>query len=199
MSSDTVNGKAVRPFRFILSGCSGGGKSTMIEELAARGLPTYEEPGRKIVRKQIAVGGHALPWVDAEAFAEHAIHRSIEYYDEASQTDGPVFYDRSLIDAMAFLEHVRGLSISDTEMLLRYRYANPVFLVPPWREIYAKDDERQGEFEDAVAEYERLLRFYPCHGYRVVIVPKLPIPERIEFLLNEVAESMRVARNSDAD
>ena len=33
----------------ILSGCSGGGKSTLLAELARRGFATVEEPGRRIV------------------------------------------------------------------------------------------------------------------------------------------------------
>jgi predicted ATPase len=33
----------------VISGCSGGGKSTLLAELARRGYRTVEEPGRRIV------------------------------------------------------------------------------------------------------------------------------------------------------
>jgi len=32
--------------RIVLSGCSGGGKSTLLMELARLGFQTFEEPGR---------------------------------------------------------------------------------------------------------------------------------------------------------
>jgi predicted ATPase len=60
--------------RFVwLSGCSGGGKSTLLEELRARGHPVVEEPGRRIVKQELDRGGNALPWIDAAAFARRTI------------------------------------------------------------------------------------------------------------------------------
>jgi predicted ATPase len=38
--------------RFIvLSGCSGGGKSTLLAALQRRGFAVFEEPGRQIVKE----------------------------------------------------------------------------------------------------------------------------------------------------
>jgi predicted ATPase len=51
--------------RFVLiSGCSGGGKSTLLAELSARGYPVVKEPGRRIIAGEFASGGSALPWGD---------------------------------------------------------------------------------------------------------------------------------------
>ena len=40
----------------ILSGCSGGGKSTLLDALAERGFAVVPEPGRRIVAKELALG-----------------------------------------------------------------------------------------------------------------------------------------------
>ena len=53
----------------VISGCSSGGKSTLIAELGKRGHAAVEEPGRRIVKEELASGGSALPWVDRIAFA----------------------------------------------------------------------------------------------------------------------------------
>ncbi len=45
----------------VLSGCSGGGKSSLLAELGRRGFATYEEPGRQVVKEQLLIGGDALP------------------------------------------------------------------------------------------------------------------------------------------
>src|SRR6516165_9149624 len=47
----------------VISGCSSGGKSTLLAELGRRGHATVEEPGRRIVRQELAGDGSALPWV----------------------------------------------------------------------------------------------------------------------------------------
>ena len=57
----------------VLSGCSGGGKSTLLAELRRRGHATVDEPGRRIVKDESADGGTALPWIDLAAFARRAI------------------------------------------------------------------------------------------------------------------------------
>jgi predicted ATPase len=44
----------------VISGCSGGGKSTLIAEFGRRGYAIVEEPGRRIVKEELANGGSAL-------------------------------------------------------------------------------------------------------------------------------------------
>jgi predicted ATPase len=57
----------------VISGCSGGGKSTLLAELGRRGYAAVEEPGRRIVREEMEGEGSALPWVDTAAFLRRAI------------------------------------------------------------------------------------------------------------------------------
>ena len=46
----------------IISGCSGGGKSTLLsEKLVRRGYFVVLEPGRQIVKEQHAIDGEGLP------------------------------------------------------------------------------------------------------------------------------------------
>jgi predicted ATPase len=52
------------------------------------------------------------------------------------------------------------------------------------------DPERRHSLEAAVAEYRRLLDVYPSLGYEVTILPKVSVPERADFVLNTLAESL---------
>ena len=61
----------------VISGCSGGGKSTLLSELGRRGYGTVEEPGRRIVREEMLGEGSALPWTDATAFARRSEERRV--------------------------------------------------------------------------------------------------------------------------
>ena len=168
----------------ILSGCSGGGKSTLLAELARRGFATVEEPGRRIVIEETRNGGTALPWIDLEAFARRAIAMALEDRQKAPP-EGPVFFDRGLIDAASALRHINGDAFIET-LGVAHRYNRLVFLTPPWPEIYRGDSERKHGFDAAVAEYERLLRDYDELGYDISVLPKSGIEERADFILTRI-------------
>jgi len=166
----------------VISGCSGGGKSTLLAELQARGRAVAAEPGRRIVQAEQARGGRALPWIDLAAFARRAMETALEDRREASRGEGWVFFDRALVDAACALEQATGEPATDA-LKSRHRYHRRVFLAPPWPEIYVADPERRHGLDAAVAEYERLARAYPALGYETILLPKTTPAERADFVL----------------
>ena len=169
----------------ILSGCSGGGKSALLSALADLGHVTIDEPGRRVVEAEQASGGSALPWQDMRAFLTRVMELARADHDAARAHTGPVFFDRSLIDALTAWHHLTG-SAELAPLAEQYRYARTVFLTPPWPEIYETDSGRQHGLDEARAEYDRLLTAYPAHGYDTVLLPKVPVAERVSFLLGQI-------------
>lgn len=166
----------------VISGCSGGGKSTLLMELAKRGHAVVDEPGRRIVREELIGDGSSLPWVDGAAFARRAIKLALADRAGASRFGGWVFFDRGLIDAAAALQHLTGEPALAT-LKQAHRYHKRVFITPPWREIYVNDPERRHGFDDAVLEHHRLMEVYPCLDYEVVVLPKAEPTERADFVM----------------
>lgn len=177
------------PPRYVISGCSGSGKSTLLEELSRRGYAVVREPGRRIVREELASGGTALPWEDSEAFVDRLV---VAYLEDLSRTDdagAPTFFDRSLVDiASHWLRTAQPLPEPLSHVLAERRYASPVFLSPPWPELFETDAERRHSFAEAEAEYPALRDAYPHFGYETVILPKGAVPERADFVLSRIAE-----------
>ncbi len=169
----------------IISGCSGGGKSTLIDKLAKWGLPVVPEPGRRIIAEEGSTGGSSLPWVNLEAFAARAIALSLADRDKMRNVSGWVFFDRGLVDATAALDHAAGTS-NLTSLQDQHRYHRQVFLTPPWPEIYRQDDARQHGFDEAVEEYGRLLIAYRTLGYDPVILPKTGVDHRASYILERL-------------
>ncbi|MBO9099235.1 MULTISPECIES: AAA family ATPase [unclassified Rhizobium] len=173
-------------YRVVLSGCSGGGKSTLLAELKRLGHSVIEEPGRKIVAEERQGEGKALPWVDLAAFARRALVMARSDWNTASQLEGWVFFDRGLVDAATALAYA-----TDENTLLPlidgWRYHHQVFLTPPWQEIFQTDADRRHAFDDAVREYERLLIAYSRLGYEVVVLPRLSVTERVRFVLETLS------------
>jgi predicted ATPase len=175
---------AARDRLVVISGCSGGGKSMLLDALAARGFRTFAEPGRQIVKEQTAIGGDALPYVNDRAFGELCISRTINGMIEAAGAQDYVFFDRALIDPIAYFDHA-GLDVPAhwTRAAERFRFNAKVFLVPPWPEIFANDEERKHSFDEALAQYKTLPLTYERFGYAPVIVPKAPVADRADFIL----------------
>ncbi|MFT3804003.1 MAG: AAA family ATPase [Burkholderiaceae bacterium] len=168
----------------IISGCSGGGKSTLLAELHRRGYAVVEEPGRRIVREQTRTGGQALPWLDTVNFLRRTIDLALEDLADAPRSNSRwVFFDRGLIDAAAALQELTGDPVLNT-LARAHRYHPHVFLAPPWPEIYVRDEERRHDIDAALDEFERLQRTYPALGYSVSLLPKVGVAQRADFVLD---------------
>jgi predicted ATPase len=179
-----VKGENALQNRFVLiTGCSGGGKSALLAELQGRGHHVVEEPGRRIVRRELETGGHAVPWIDGLAFTERVIATALADRQTAKTFSGWVFFDRGLIDAASALELLSGKAVLK-EINALHPYHRRVFLAPPWPEIFVSDAERRHGFAAALAEYERLERQLRELGYEVLILPKLSVAARADFVLN---------------
>lgn len=166
----------------LISGCSGGGKSTLLSALQERGYPGIQEPGRRIVQEQLRKGGTALPWLDMKAFLEEAVKTAQADYLNASRDDHWIFFDRGLLDAAAALQELSGEPVLEP-LSSTCPYHPLVFLTPPWPEIYTADPERRHGMQAALHEYERLERIYPLLGYKVCVLPKTTVENRADFVL----------------
>lgn len=168
---------------YVLSGCSGGGKSTLLAELARRGHATFPEPGREIVREEMAAGGSGLPWEDLGRFLWLTLERALAYRAEAEGYPGPVFFDRASLDALAAMRR-EGIAVPEalTAQAAGLPYAEPVFLAPPWPELFAPDAERRHSLDAALAEYADLERAWPAEGYRTLLLPRTGPAARADFV-----------------
>jgi predicted ATPase len=175
----------------VLSGCSSGGKSTLLSELEHRGYTVVHEVGREIVKEQLSVDSGITPWQKPKEFCELLISRSIEVYRTAKKLPAAkahvIFFDRSFLEGVAYYQSQKMDDSHKYDRIVdELRFDPTIFMVPPWAELFCHDKERQHSFEDAVAEYERLLEFYPRHGYSILEIPKASIKERVEWLLKQV-------------
>ena len=167
----------------VVFGCSGGGKSALLAEMARRGYQVNPEPGRQIVKEQTFIGGDGLPWANVPRFVELCVARATYFYNAALPSDKAALFDRSIVDAISYLAR-QGFPTPPylRNALQRYRYARVVFLTPPLGGAVQERPRAQHAFSDAVAEYEDLLESYPASGYEVEVILKAGVCERADFL-----------------
>ena len=168
---------------YVISGGPGAGKTTLLAALRQAGFAGVEEASRSLIQEQVALGSEVVPWRDLGGFAELARARMVAQYTAASQHAGPVFFDRGLPDLLAYLE-VAGQPVpaATRAAVAAHRYQAPVFLAPPWPEIYVNDAERWQTFAEAEALYHALRRTYQALGYPILDLPKTSVAARVAFV-----------------
>jgi predicted ATPase len=172
----------------VLSGCSGAGKSSLLDGLALRGYRVFPEPGRQVIREQAYIGGDATPGRDVLKFLDLTISRTMHHMITAASTQDRVFFDRSIVD------QINGFGLLKLEVpehlgkaVELFRYHHRVFILPPWPEIFRNDAERTHSFDEAVASYTALLKTYERLGYELVFVPRMGVGERVDFVLRTLS------------
>jgi predicted ATPase len=172
---------------YIFTGGPGSGKTSVIEALRAQGYACVAEVGRQIIQEQTAIGGNALHTADAVKYRDLMLSRSIYTYNQVQERDAPVFFDRGIPELVGYGDLIGA----ETPAYIRkaadlFRYNKRVFIMPPWAEIYAQDDERKQDFAEAVETWRVAAEIYPQLGYELVEVPKLSISGRVDFVLASI-------------
>lgn len=173
----------------VLTGGPGSGKTTLIEALARRGFATTEEAGRRIIRDQVSISGAALPWADRALYAELMLSWEMRSHALAAKATGPVFFDRGVPDVAGYLKLCSLPVPAHVDKAAQtVRYADTVFLLPPWPEIFDQDTERKQSFEEAERTWAAMRQTYARYGYNCVEVPRGTVADRIAFLMETLSE-----------
>lgn len=170
---------------YVLTGGPGAGKTTVLKKLQQAGFIVMPEAGRAVIRQQMMVGGHALPWKNPLAFAEAMFQLDMRHYEKAEIQQYPVFFDRGLPDLIGYLQ-LSGKDIPQhiEDAARTHRYNTTVFLAPFWPEIYITDDERHQSAHEAEKTAAIMEKTYRALGYTIEFLPELPVKERVSFIKN---------------
>ena len=173
------------PIRVVITGGPGSGKSTIINHLKVRGYPVFEEISRDIIRQNLESGSDILPWKNLKDFSRQVFYGRSKQYTEAAE--GVNFYDRSVIDVLSYLP-LEGF-LPDAE-LVDWVHQNPyypiVFITPPWKKIYIRDQERREDWKTACRIFELLRKTYKDFGYTLVSLPLCTPERRVDFILENL-------------
>jgi predicted ATPase len=168
--------------RIILTGAPGTGKSTVVQALEAQGFSVMKEVSREYWDETGYGTGGSDPWRNLIAFSRAIWKLRAEQHKSADWLSGSVFYDRSLLDILAYMD--AGDKVIPEDMNpSRFPYHSDVFIFPPWEEIYQMDEGRWEPFETCHAIHESLKRTYEAEGYSLIEVPPGTVEERVAFML----------------
>ena len=171
--------------RFVFAGGPGAGKTTVLDALQQRGYTCIADTARRIIRTRLAAGLSPRP-APAE-FAQAILDVEVENF-ELSSSEGPMLFDRGIVDVLPALAREKVITASQVdEYLDHYPYNSTVFMFPPWEAIYTTDSERDQTFEEAASVYQSSSNWYARCGYDLLEVPPSSIAERVLFVEQALA------------
>lgn len=175
----------------VISGCSTGGKSTLITELSKMGYAVVHEAATKIVEEQLAINGEITPWKNPFAFCELLIARSIDDFQRAkAMADAStriIFFDRSFLEGVRYYKTFKSMDVNRYDSFIdELRYFDTVYVAPPWEEIYCQNVTRKHPFKKSIDDFKRFVSFYPECGYQIIELPKVDVRDRAEFILSSI-------------
>jgi len=171
---------------YIITGGPGAGKTSLLENLALQGYTYIPETARQIIKERLSKGLSPRP--DPARFAQQIFDQDLKNFISNSRLSDLLFFDRSFMDSACMLfESDKDSYDKIRNSHLTNRYNNKVFITPPWKEIYLNDTERDQSFDESIAVYERLEKWYKEHDYHVIVLPKDTIENRTNFILREIS------------
>jgi len=175
--------------RIIITGGPSAGKTTLLLALQARGYTIVGDSARTIIHDRLQRGLSPRP--NAPEFTHETLRMDIENFVHHTATPGHVFFDRSVLDSLCSLHHITPLNERELNTWLStYQYFPKVFLLPPWKEIYVNDAERDHTFEHAEWVNSITQEWYRrLDRYQLIEVPKVSVDERCTFVLQALANS----------
>ena len=171
--------------RCVLTGPPGAGKTSVIEELAKRGMKIIPEPARTLIENYKKNSPELLPNISIEnrKLFQNAIE-AMTYKDYRENNVG--FFDRSMIDEIGYRNRYNIEINQELDSAAKNNRYDHVFIFPFWEEIFINDDIRLENAEEAKIVGDFLHSAYNNYGYSPIIVPKMDILSRVEFIINNI-------------
>jgi predicted ATPase len=175
----------------VISGCSGGGKSTLINELSKMGYVVVHEAATEILNQQLKENGQTTPWQNPAGFCKLLIEKSVEDFHRAKAMtdvyDNTIFFDRSYLEGIRYYKKLNTIDLNKYDFFINdLRYFDTVYLTPPWEEIYCQNETRKYSFIKSVDDFKKVVSFYPKCGYQTTELPKVNARARAQFILSSI-------------
>lgn len=170
--------------RFLITGGLGVGKTSVLSLLQPR-YETVAEPARELIDEHRNATGEATLDHRPELFLELLLSRSIQHHQAAASSAVKVF-DRGVPDCIAYAMAFEVEIGPALEAAHLFRYEDPVFVAPPWEEIYSNDDMRRATFAQAEAFGKYVVEAYDRLGYRMIELPRTSVEDRTAFIVDHI-------------
>ena len=164
--------------KIIISGPPSSGKSTIITELKKRKFKCFLEINPNEIKNNKIKN-------DKYLLSEFLFNHRKKEHDK--KTISTSFYDRSMIDVIAYLNYWKiTYPIDWNRIIKKSNYTKKIFYTPVWKDIYKKTNTRLESYEESKIIDHFLKKTYLDFKYTLIKVPKVNINERVNFIIENI-------------
>lgn len=171
----------------VIIGGPGSGKTSIINELLAKGYCCYPEISREVILQAKAEGIDQLFLEDPILFSQKLLKGRIKQFINAKENEhNIVFIDRGIPDIVAYMEYIGDDYLAEFHEACKENIYSKIFVLPPWEEIYVSDNERYESYKQAQEIHNHLVETYQYYGYNLIEVPKETVENRVLHILEKL-------------
>ena len=173
--------------KIVIIGGPSSGKTSLLEVLENLGYICKKEVSREIIIEAKKRGVNQIFLEDPLWFSEKLIDQRIVQFQEANKVfENHIFFDRGIPDVVSYLDYIKcNYPKRFITECYNYKY-DEVFILPPWKEIYIRDNERYETFSQAIEINNFLVKWYTKFGYVLKEIPKCSVENRIDFIFENI-------------
>ncbi len=190
--------------KYVLTGGTSVGKTTIIDMLAKLEHPTFPEFSRIIINRELKKDDGILPWTKPalfqEMYAREQVREELDIEKYLHGVQGKaglqvgkkdyIFMDRCIVDGIAFCQHAnvpvpREIDSHIQKLRAGTQDYDLIFILGPLDQ-YHFDEGRIMKPEESLSVQSLLEKAYIEYGYELIPVPFMPPQDRVKFILEKV-------------
>ena len=171
--------------KVVLTGAPASGKTTLLNSVNHAEILCYSEVSRSIISAAQAKGIQHPFLENPLEFSEALFENRLQDYFKTSVK--PIqLYDRGIHDVVAYLHELGSDIPCGMEADCTNFNYDKVFIFPPWEAIFEQDTQRMEDFNESEKLHNALIETYAAYGMECVEVPRLSVPKRLAFILENL-------------
>jgi predicted ATPase len=168
---------------YVITGGPSSGKTTLISKLSEMGYNVVPESARLLIDKRISEGKTLEEIrIDEKEFQKRVMEMKVNFESQLPKNE-LVFLDRGIPDTIAYFR-LYGFDLEEILKFCQEKTYKKIFFLEQL--TFEKDYARIEDWEKTEKLNKLLRSAYLDLGYEVVTVPKMPMEERIGFILSNL-------------